>query len=96
MAFLLKNGMSNMIMSTETGTAVIDLANGIWRSHKSNKTIDIIQMPDEYLQFTIAMLKRGYDVQGERISNDLDCYIPALEAEAVRRGLQPKEDGWDA
>lgn len=88
--------MSNMIISTELRTATIDLANGIWRSHRTGRITLIKDMPDEYIQYTIAMLKRGYDVYGERISNDLDCYIPALEAEIIKRGLQPKEDGWDA
>jgi len=85
-----------MMMSTEAETVVVDLANGQWRSHRTNKTTFIKDMPDEYLQFTIAMVKRGYDIKGEKVPDDRNDYLPALEAEAHRRGLQPKEDGWDA
>jgi hypothetical protein len=66
-----------------------------WQSHRTGKRIKIADMPDEYLQFTIAMIKRGYDSIGMRVEKNLDIWLPVLEEEAKRRGLVPKEDGWD-
>ena len=77
-----------MIMQVETDYSV-------WTSHRSGKTIKIVDMIDDYLQFTIAMIKRGYDASGEMIPPWCDEWLPSLEAEAIKRGLVPKEDGWD-
>lgn len=76
--------------------ALVDVASRIWRRHNDGKTVDVTTMPDEYLQATIAMIKRGIDSHGRQVQSDRDIYIPMLEAEAVRRGLQPADDGWDA
>jgi len=73
-----------------------DLHDRIWRRHNDGETIPIESMVDEYLQSTIAMIKRGYDSHGRKIAKDRDAYLPMLETEAIRRGLSPKEDGWDA
>ena len=73
-----------------------DLLNNIWRRHADGKLVSIPDMPDEYLQSTIAMIKRGYDSHGRAVSRDRDNYLPALEREAIKRGLLPAEDGWDA
>jgi len=66
-----------------------------WKKHRTGEIINIADMVDEYLQFTIAMLKRGYDVAGRKVSDDRDIFIPMLEQEALKRGLEPAEDGWD-
>ena len=68
----------------------------VWKSHKTGRQILIKDMVDEYLQSAIAMLKRGYDSHGDRYAEEMDDLLPYLEGEAIRRGLQPKEDGWDA
>jgi hypothetical protein len=84
-----------MIMQVESSQAVEDIQNKIWRRHNNRETINVTDMVDEYLQSTIAMIKRGIDRKGNRVENDRDAYLPMLEEEARTRGLVPKEDGWD-
>ena len=72
-----------------------DIRDGIWRRHTNAKPVMVAGMIDEYLQAAIAMIKRGYDSHGQAVPQDRDMYLPMLEAEAIRRGLQPAEDGWD-
>ena len=72
-----------------------DIANKMWRRHLDGKIVNVMDMKDEYLQATIAMIKIGYDAHGRAVEKGRDRYLPMLEAEAVRRGLKPAEDGWD-
>ena len=72
-----------------------DVIARVWRRHNDGTVRSIPDMPDEYLQATIAMIKRGYDSHGKEVSKDRDSYLPVLEEEVVKRGLQPAEDGWD-
>ena len=81
---------------TEKLMALSDAGLGIWRRHNSAKAVIISDMKDEYLQSAIAMIKRGYDSHGQLVPKNRDLYLPALVAEAIRRGLVPAEDGWDA
>ena len=66
-----------------------------WQTHEGRR-IPISEMVSDHLQNTIAMIKRGRDASGRRVSSEYDVFLPVLTAEAVRRGLQPQEDGWDA
>jgi hypothetical protein len=68
----------------------------VWVKHVGSSSIPIREMVDEHLQATIAMLKRGYDAKGRIVPADRMSYLPALEREAMNRGLTPREDGWDA
>ena len=63
---------------------------------KKGESIKIVDMKSDHLQNTIAMIKRGFDASGRKVLKSKDNYLPFLEAEAIRRGLQPREDGWDA
>lgn len=67
----------------------------IWQTHEGRR-IPVSEMVSEHLQNSIAMIKRGRDASGRRVSSEYEAFLPVLTAEAVRRGLQPKEDGWDA
>ena len=67
----------------------------LWVSHSTGKSILISDMVDEYLQSAIAMIKRGFDSSGKELPRHYDGFLEPLEKEAVRRGLVPKEDGWD-
>jgi len=91
-----------MLMAVSTGpnlsfdyAYLMDKENKIWRRHNSGKMVYIPDMPDEYLQATIAMIKRGKDSHGRRVQADRDIYLPMLEEEARSRNLIPAEDGWD-
>ena len=74
----------------------LDIQQKMWKRHSDGRMVYVPDMPDEYLQATIAMIKRGYDSHGRAVDDDRDLYLPMLEAEAIRRGLQPAEDGWDS
>ena len=67
----------------------------LWRRHGNLGIVPIESMADEYLQATIAMIKRGYDKGGRHVSSDRDAFMPILEKEDRKRGLIPAEDGWD-
>jgi hypothetical protein len=85
-----------MLMYIEDSLQIaIDLENKLWRKHISENTVEITVMADEYLQSTIAMIKRGSDRKGNKVPHDRDAYLPILEQEAIKRGLIPAEDGWD-
>ena len=86
----------NMIADVGRYANEEELRNKKWRRHSTGELVDITDMVDEYLQATIAMIKRGIDRNGRKVPNDRDTYLPMLEEEAIKRGLQPAEDGWDA
>ena len=85
-----------MLISIDTRSSQELAQAGLWKRHGKQELVPIGDMVNEYLQSTIAMIKRGADSKGNRVSNDRDIYLPVLEAEAIKRGLQPAEDGWDA
>jgi hypothetical protein len=70
-------------------------ASNTWQTHEGRR-IPIPEMVNEHLQNSIAMIKRGRDASGRRIRPEYELFLSVLTEEAVRRGLQPKEDGWDA
>jgi hypothetical protein len=72
----------------------------VWKSHKgTGTTVFIDEMVDEHLQYTVAMIRRGVDRKGTRVSAESIGYLPALEAEMRKRRLAEIlviEEGWDA
>lgn len=75
--------------------APTDTSERIWKKHLGGGEIKYREMSDEYLQRTIAMLKRGYDYRGGLVQADRISELSFLENEAIRRGLIPREDSWD-
>jgi hypothetical protein len=69
--------------------------NGKWVKHVSNEEIVITEMDDEHLKRTIAMIQRGFDAAGRKVSPDRERFLPHLISESRRRQISIPEEGWD-
>lgn len=74
----------------------IAAAGDIWISHVNGRKYFIEDMVDEHLRSAIAMCERGRDATGSIVPEWALLKLPALKAEAGKRGLEIKEDGWDS
>jgi len=67
----------------------------VWQAHIGGRRTPIEDMGDEHLLNTITMIERTVDADGRAIPDYCYNKMDYLKEEAAKRGLRPKEDGWD-
>jgi len=76
-----------------TMTTALRHPSRLWIKHSTRETVHIETMDTNWLQNSINMVKRGYDIKGRRIGEEQLNKLDWLVEELAHRN---ESEGWDA